>query len=157
MADPIYILISITISIAFLFLLGFRFALKFLKGRAQANETIKENLFFADKSFEEHLNEEMATENIRDEDENHEERFTESEIIKLAKKYNVGQGEVELLLNLRAKEMERMKGYEKIIDEIEKGTEMRKVAKKYKVGCGEIELLMNLKNFARNNLTNKWR
>jgi hypothetical protein len=157
MADPIYILISITISIAFLFLLGFRFALKFLKGRAQANETVKENLFFADKSFEEHLNEEMATENIRDEDENHEGRFTESEIIKLAKKYNVGQGEVELLLNLRAKEMERMKGYEKIIDEIEKGTEMRKVAKKYKVGCGEIELLMNLKNFARNNLTNKWR
>jgi len=75
----------------------------------------------------------------------------------LQKKYNVGQGEVELLLNLRAKEMERMKGYEKIIDEIEKGTEMRKVAKKYKVGYGEIELLMNLKNFARNNLTNKWR
>jgi hypothetical protein len=157
MADPIYILILITISIAFLFLLGFRFALKFLKWRAQANETIKENLFFADKSFEEHLNEEMATENIGDEDENHEGGFTESEIIKLAKKYNVGQGEVELLLNLRAKEMERMKGYEKIIDEIEKGTEMRKVAKKYKVGYGEIELLMNLKNFARNNLTNKWR
>ncbi len=155
MTNPIYILILITISIAFLFLLGFKFALKFLKGRLEAKETVKENLFCADKSFEEHLSEEMVSERIRDE--NPDEKFNENEIMKLAKRYNVGQGEVELLLNLRAKEMERMKGYEKIIDEIEKGLEMKKVAKKYKVGYGEIELLMNLKNFARNNLIKKWK
>jgi len=155
MANPIYIMILITISITLLFLIGFRFALKFLNRHAEVKETVKENLIYADKSFEEQLNEEMLTESVKDE--NLDEEFNENELIKLAKRYNIGQGEVELLLNLRAKEVERLKGYEKIIDEIEKGSEMKKVAKKYKVGYGEIELLMNLKNFGRNNLIKKWK
>ena len=77
--------------------------------------------------------------------------FNGSEILRLAKKYSVGQGEVELLLNLRSK-AKKNGSYDKILSEIERGVDIRKVAKKYKVGCGEVQLLLAFKNANQNSL-----
>jgi hypothetical protein len=72
-----------------------------------------------------------------------------NEILNLARRYNVGQGEVELLLNLRSKGTGRTADYNRIIQDVERTQDIRKVAKKHKIGYGEIELLLNLQNADR--------
>ncbi len=162
--EGFYFLILFTALIFVVALIGLRFILKVIRG-SEVKE-IKEIEVFADKSFEDYLSEESSQNQKNEEkgfeNENFEVRsetidFNESEILKLAKKYSVGQGEVELLLNLRSKKKARNGDYEKIISEIEKGLDMRKVAKKYKIGCGEVQLLLNLKNTNQKILWKKWK
>lgn len=166
LSDGFYILIFLTVLISAIALLGLWFIFKVIK-KSDGKE-IKEIEIFADKSFEEYLNEENLQSQKMEEtkfqkddagfgfrDEVND--FSESEILKLAKKYSVGQGEVELLLNLRSKKTMKNGDYERIISEIEKGLDMRKVAKKYRVGCGEVQLLLNLKNANQSIFWKKWK
>ncbi len=163
-SDGFYILIFLTLLTFAIALLGLWFIFKVIK---KGNEKeIKEIEVFADKSFEEYLKEEnlqskkIEEMNFQKNEQNFElqdKAITENEILKLAKKYSVGQGEVELLLNLRSKKTARNGNYEKIISEIEKGLDMRKVAKKYRVGCGEVQLLLNLKNANQSIFWKKWK
>ncbi len=126
---------------------------------------IKESEIFADKKFVDYLSEENlgnvnvlevekksksgANRNIEIGDDVG--NFNESEVLKLAKKYGVEQGEVELLLNIRSKSRKNG-GYDKILSEVEKGVDIKKVAKKYKVGCGELQLLLTFKNINQSSL-----
>jgi competence protein ComGF len=166
LSDGFYILIFLTVLISAIALLGLWLIFKVIK-KSDGKE-IKEIEIFADKSFEEYLNEENLQSQKMEEtkfqkddagfgfrDEVND--FSESEILKLAKKYSVGQGEVELLLNLRSKKTMKNGDYERIISEIEKGLDMRKVAKKYRVGCGEVQLLLNLKNANQSIFWKKWK
>ncbi len=135
----------------------------------RSKDSIKENENFADKNFVSYLNEEnlqidrlieIAQENRSEEDEGCKDvdlNPSESEILKLAKKYNIGQGEVELLLNLRSKKAKKANEYLQVVDAVEKGGDIKKLAKKYKVGCGEIQLILNLKNANQNAFLKKWR
>lgn len=139
------------------------------KSFRKSGSSIKENENFADKNFESYLNEEnlqinklieTAQESKTEEDESREDvklDASESEILKLAKKYNIGQGEVELLLNLRSKKTKKANEYLQVVDAIEKGGDIKKLAKKYKIGCGEIQLMLNLKNANQNAFLKKWR
>jgi hypothetical protein len=137
----------------------------FRKGK----DSVKENENFADKNFVSYLNVEnlqidklieTAHESKSEDGEGCEDvdlNPSENEISKLAKKYNIGQGEVELLLNLRSKKTKKENGYLQVLDAIEKGEDIKKLAKKYKVGCGEIQLMLNLKNANQNAFLKKWR
>ncbi len=162
-----FYLISLTFIIIVLAAILFWFSFKIFK---RSKASIKENEIFADKNFESFLNEEnLKSEAIERADvmgkesenllEVKEVEQSVNEIVKLARRYNVGQGEVELLLNLRSKKMkvEKENEYARIVAELEKGVDLRKVAKKHKIGCGEIQLFLNLKNTNHNALLKKWK
>ncbi|MFN3135905.1 MAG: hypothetical protein ACK44H_10115 [Candidatus Kryptonium sp.] len=144
---------------------GLWFIFKIFKKVEGQSGWIKESEIFADKKFADYLSEKnfgdetmpevqekkefKAKESV--EIKNDVDDFSESEILKLAKRYSVGQGEVELLLNLRSK-AKKNGNYDKILSEIEKGVDIRKVAKKYGIGCGEVQLLLAFKNANQNSL-----
>ena len=144
---------------------GLWFIFMFFKKVETQSVWIKDSEIFADKKFADYLNEKnleggsvfdvqekkefKANEIVEIEDDTN--NFNGSEILRLAKKYSVGQGEVELLLNLRSK-AKKNGSYDKILSEIERGVDIRKVAKKYKVGCGEVQLLLAFKNANQNSL-----
>ncbi|CUU08427.1 hypothetical protein JGI3_01692 [Candidatus Kryptobacter tengchongensis] len=152
--DAFYPLILLVVLTLALTVGGLWLIFKFFKKLENRAGSAKENEFFADKNFVDYLNEESST-NITMFEAQEKEKdgkveivvsdFSENEILKLAKRYNVGQGEVELLLNLRSRARKENR-YDKVLSEIEKGTDIKKVAKKYGVGCGEIQFLLNLKN-----------
>jgi len=168
MAQEVQILILLTVVIVASAIAGTWLIFKIFK---RSERSAKENEIFADKNFVDYLNEENMESAVMSEFAEREKIeakdagiqiqeetvSNENEVLKLAKKYSVGQGEVELLLNLRSKEMRKKNEYARVVDEIEKGTDIRKVAKKYKIGCGEIQLLMNLKNTNQTAFLTKWR
>ncbi len=141
----------------------------FYKSFGRRDNSIKENENFADKNFVDYLNEEnpqidrlieTAQESKTEDDESCEDVSLISgkkEILKLAREYNIGQGEVELLLNLRSKKTKKVNEYMQVADAVEKGGDIKKLAKKYKLGCGEIQLILNLKNANQNAFLKKWR
>lgn len=153
---------------------GLWFIFRFFKKVERRSGLIKESEIFADKKFADYLSEKNLESGVMlevqekrkfkekesIEIENDVDDFNGNEILKLAKKYSVGQGEVELLLNLRSKTKKNDR-YDKILSEIEKGVDIRKVAKKYKVGCGEVQLLLAFKSTNQGSLLwksgNKWK
>lgn len=165
--DVFYPLILIIVLTTFFVVLGLWFIFKFLKKIEKPPESVKEKEISTDKKFVDYLIEEGLSDNpafisqTNDKFRTYQEDLNEvnsindisgeNEVLKLAKKYNVAQGEVELLLNLRSR-IKRENNYNKILEEIEKGADIKKVAKKHKVGCGEILFILNLKNKERRSL-----
>ncbi len=165
-SSELYPLVLLVFILLVLLSVGIWFVYKFFW---RGGNSIKENENFADKNFASYLNEESlqidrlietAQESKTEDGESCEDMALNtggSEILKLAREYNIGQGEVELLLNLRSKKTRKVNEYMQVADAVEKGGDIKKLAKKYKVGCGEIQLILNLKNTNQNAFLKKWR
>ncbi|MCS7228985.1 MAG: hypothetical protein N2252_04510 [Candidatus Kryptonium sp.] len=161
---PLILIITLTTTFV---VLGLWFIFKFLKKIDGSPRLVKEKEIPTDKKFVDYLIEESLSEDpkyipqfnekfeVYQEDvkevSNEKDSSGENEVLKLARKYNVVQGEVELLLNLRSR-IKKENNYNKILEEIEKGADIKKVAKKHKVGCGEILVILSLKNKERRSL-----
>lgn len=154
---PLVLLMSVLIVLV---IVGVWFVFKSFRGHSNST---KENENPADKNFVDYLSEEslQAVQESKVKDrESYEDASLisgEGEILKLAKKYNMGQGEVELLLSFRSKKTKKINEYIQVAEAVEKGGDIKRLAKKYKVGCGEIQLILNLKSVNQNAFLKKWR